>query len=91
MALVKITDSFGNDTFNEDGKFSFDIDYDENAVIRSIKGAYSSSEGYLEDIMRLETDQYILDDISVYNEAYGSESNEIVYSFTAKSYAIKHP
>jgi len=79
-----------NGAFCIEGAFSFSSDYDpaSNPPLMKIEGTLSSRAGYLPDIRRLENERYLLDGVYVYREGYGSEEDEIVYYFTAKSFAV---
>ena len=86
MASIKINDNLevnGNLTFtrtlvtNEEGKLCFDI----NGVL--------STHLYFDDINSLETARYILNDVEVYQESFGSDDYNIIYLFKAKDIEIK--
>ena len=45
---------------------------------------------YIEDIFKIETHRYLLSDIKVYRETFGSDDFNILYEFEAKDYTIKN-
>lgn len=88
MSMINITSSDGN-IIKVEAKFSFETSYDFEAKVLEISGAISCSDEYIYDVVKIESDRYIIDGVRIYSEAYGSETDEIMYSFTAKSYEIK--
>jgi len=85
MSLTRV-----NRKRNIEGKFSFGVGLDETnkpaKVI--ISGVFQSAE-YIEEITELENDRYIINNIKVNHESFGSEDEEIVYSFTAGNFRVK--
>ena len=67
-----------------EGSFSFDIGYDAkaNPPVITIEGVLST-KSYIEEIYAIENERYFLDDVVVTHESYGSEEDEIVYTFMA--------
>jgi hypothetical protein len=85
MSLIRV-----NNEITVEGKFSFGVDLDDSAKPAKlvISGAFQSAE-YIEDITKLENERYILQNIKVKHEGFGSEEEIIVYSFTAGSFRVK--
>lgn len=73
-----------------EGKFSFDVDVDETSkpVKVTIMGVFQSAE-YIEEITELENDKYVISNIKVYRESFGSEEKDILYSFSAGGFRVK--
>lgn len=85
MAKVRI-----NGEFNIEARFSFSVEYppDPTMPLKSIEGVLVSSSGYMPDIRSIENGRYLLTGVYVYAEDYGSDEDEIVYRFRAKSYSM---
>lgn len=45
---------------------------------------------YIDDINKIESSRYILKNVKVFNEVFGSEDFNILYNFTAEEYSIKN-
>lgn len=75
-----------------EGRFDFSVSVDESQKppMFSIEGNFVSSAGYFEDITELQNERYLLKRVHVESEIYGSESDEIVYHFTAGMYRISN-
>lgn len=73
-----------------EGKFSFNAELDDSSkpAKLTISGAFQSAE-YIEEITELESDRYILNNVKISNEGFGSEEAEIIYSFTAGGFRVK--
>lgn len=90
MANIKITTG-NNKVKNVKGRLSFEtnlIENEEGEKIIAVKGQMTTHR-YFEEIEKIETDRYLLEDITVYNEVFGSEDFKILYNFVANSYLIK--
>lgn len=85
MSLVKIN---GKQTV--EGKFSFSSELDDlsKPAKITISGVFQSAE-YIEEITQLENERFILNNIKVKHEAFGSESDDIIYTFTAGGFRVK--
>lgn len=88
MSKVLITASTG-EFITVEAKFSFDASYDFSTKVLEISGALSCDGPYLANVDKIESDRYIVEGIRINAESYGSETGEIIYHFTAKSYEIK--
>lgn len=90
MANIKITTG-NNKVKNVKGRLSFEtrlIENEEGEKTIAVKGQMTTHR-YFEEIEQIETDRYLLEDITVYNEVFGSEDFKILYNFVANSYLIK--
>ncbi len=79
-----------NGSFMVEGEFSFSIDYDttKNPPLMTIEGQFKTASGYLPEINTIENERYLLSGIRVYQEAFGSEEDYVLYSFTAKAFGM---
>ena len=88
MALIRVN---GNEE-NLLGAVSFDrqIAYDEAGEPTGmiISGLLATHE-YIEEIYEIESERYLLEDVSVYKESFGSNEYMILYYFTAKDLTVK--
>lgn len=88
MALIRVN---GNEE-NLLGAVSFDrqIAYDEvgEPTGMVISGLLATHE-YIEEIYEIESERYLLTDVSVYKESFGSNEYMILYYFTAKDLTVK--
>lgn len=82
-----------NGNFAVNGKFSVK----KKLVQTDIEGEYDfevtgkfATHFYFEEIFSLETDRYLIEDILVLEEDYGSDDHDIIYTFTAKDIKHKH-
>lgn len=75
-----------------EGRFDFSVTVDESQKppMFTIEGNFVSGAGYFEDITELQNERYLLKRVHVESEIYGSESDEIVYHFTAGMYRISN-
>lgn len=86
MASIQI-----NDKHIVEGGFTFSVGYDmaSKPPIVKISGVLVvGGDKYLSDIQKIESEDYVLEDVQVYSEEYGSDTDEIAYSFIAKSYGM---
>lgn len=72
-----------------DGTFSFSVDVDRNVRpnVVTISGAIQTKE-HLEGINTVANGRYVLRDVDIISESYGSEDESVVYGFTAKDYEV---
>ena len=88
MALIRVN---GNEE-NLLGAVSFDrqMAYDEvgEPTGMVISGLLATHE-YIEEIYEIESERYLLTDVSVYKESFGSNEYMILYYFTAKDLTVK--
>lgn len=88
MALIRIN----GETENRFGKLSFtrerikNNETLENEIL--ISGTLSTHE-YIEEILSIESERYILNGVDVYHESFGSNDIDIYYSFFANEIIIK--
>lgn len=54
-------------------------------VAKLIVGGQLSTHLYFDEITKIETDRLTLEGVSVFQEDFGSENHEIIYTFTAAS------
>ena len=87
MALIRVNgieqNIFGALTFDreaiyEDGKFA-------GTIINGILAIHD----YVEEIFKIESERYILHNVTVYKESFGSNEYMILYHFTAEDLEIK--
>lgn len=83
MAKIKI-----NDTQVVNGKVSASrtLNQEKNGFI--ITGVLATHL-YIEHISRIECNRYILKNVEVYEESFGSDDYDIYYHFTANSLSLK--
>ena len=85
MSKIKV-----NDFETIEGVFSFNvaIDRSQKTPVLIISGVLETSEIFSKlDI--LENERYKLSGITLQSESYGSEEDNVAYSFIAKSYEVK--
>jgi hypothetical protein len=63
-------------------------DFSKNPVEVSVGGQLSTHR-YFEEIDSIETDRYKVTGVMVFQENYGSEDFDVVYSFTAEKFVVK--
>ncbi len=75
-----------------EGRFDFSVSVDESQKppVFTIEGNFVSGAGYFEDITELQNERYLLKRVHVESEVFGSESDEIVYHFTAGMYRMSN-
>lgn len=81
----------GNDEPVE-GRFEFSVSVDETQKppMFTIEGNFVSDAGYFEEITELQNERYLLKRVHVESEMYASETDEIIYHFTAGMYRISN-
>lgn len=82
MAKLIITDS-NNQKYKVNGKMSFEVTKglnNSNEVILMIEGRMTTHK-YIEDIVSIESDRYLLKDIEVVKECFGTNDFDILYEF----------
>ena len=75
-----------------DGTFMIEAncDYSSNPPVIDINGTLiTEHDEYLDEIERVENERYFIEGCRVFREIYSSESNEIEYHFSARSYGMK--
>jgi hypothetical protein len=83
-----MADIFINEDLVVKGKMSLNRSQTpEGAVV--IQGQLSCKT-YVEEITKIETLRYSITGVEVFSEAFGSEEDEIIYTFTALDLAIKY-
>ena len=91
MAQIKITTG-NRKTINVKGNLTFTTELLRNEVNEEyilVRGQMVTHK-YIEDIFKIETHRYLLSDIKVYRETFGSDDFNILYEFEAKDYTIKN-
>lgn len=86
MARIKITTE-DNKVYEIKGRVSFAIQKTEEEDY--ITEGSMTIHHYIEDIKEIETDRYILEDIDVIKESFGSNDFDIFYHFTIGSFIVK--
>ena len=91
MAQIKITTS-DRKTLNVKGRLTFTTELfkDETGMEYIRVEGQMVTHKYIEDIFKIETHRYLLSDIEVYKETFGSDDFNILYEFIAKDYTIKN-
>lgn len=72
-----------------EGKFSFSVEVDRtrHPNVATISGIIQT-KNHLEDIHTIANDRYVLRDVDIISESYGSEDENVVYGFTAGDYQV---
>ena len=85
MSEIKV-----NDRLKVDGKFSVatTINNATKPPQIQINGVFQSAE-YIEEIAKLENDRYVVTGVKVVQESFGSEEEDIYYTFTAGGVKVK--
>lgn len=82
-----------NSSIPIEGEFSWSIEKSLNSHggvdIVAIDGALTSKCGYLPEITQIENERYVLAGVNVYKESFGSEEDDMVYYFHAKTYGMR--
>ena len=91
MAQIKIMTS-DRKTLNVKGRLTFTTELlkDEAGMEYIRVEGQMVTHKYIEDIFKIETHRYLLSDIEVYKETFGSDDFNILYEFIAKDYTIKN-
>lgn len=78
-----------NGTKTLDGAFSFSqvLNETKKPAVITIEGT-AELEEYVKDLQSLKNDRYEITGIHVIQESFGSEEDNIVYTFTAKKFKI---
>lgn len=87
MGKITITSSDGTKK-DVEGAFSFDAVIDIKTNVVDISGIMTVRGGYVDDAVMIENDRYELTGVRIYAESYGSETEDITYSFKATDYSI---
>ena len=85
MAKIKV-----NDKYKIEGGISLinECSTDTNPQVINHSGILSTNK-YIEDIDKLETDKFVLYGVNVYYESLGSDDDQIIYRFTLRDIEIK--
>ena len=75
-----------NNKITIEGKMTIEQANVDNVL--KVSGVFAS-ETYIDDIKQLECNRYIVTNVNVYAEVFGSEDPEIAYHFTAGSLKLK--
>ena len=85
MARVRV-----NNEFDIEGKITVErMLRDEGNYERLIIEGALLTDQYIEEIFSLETDRFKIDGVKVFHESFGSESDEILYTFNANDFILK--
>lgn len=85
MARVRV-----NNEFDIEGKITVErMLKDEGNYERLIIEGALLTDQYIEEIFSLETDRFKIDGVKVFHESFGSESDEILYTFNARDFILK--
>lgn len=85
MARVRV-----NNEFDIEGKITVErMLRDEGNYERLIIEGALLTDQYIEEIFSLETDRFKIDGVKVFHESFGSESDEILYTFNASDFILK--
>ena len=75
----------GTESSRGEVEFFQSIESDENGDKVVYDGVYIT-DSYFEQIDKIQTHRFILDDVYVYREKFSSEKDEIAYYFTCKKF-----
>lgn len=88
MALIRVND----EEQNRIGTVSFDRDalYNEDGKVigQKISGILATHD-YIEEVYKIETERYLLKDVSVFRESFASNEFFILYYFQAEDLTVK--
>lgn len=89
MALIRVnkedTNLFGALTFDREAV----MDPDTGRIIGSSISGILAVHDYIEDITTIESERYLLKNVSVYKESFGSNEYMILYHFIAEDLTVK--
>ena len=89
MALIRVnkedTNLFGALTFDREAV----VDPDTGRIIGSSINGILAVHDYIEDIETIESERYLLKNVSVYKESFGSNEYMILYHFIAEDLTVK--
>lgn len=77
-----------NDKLTVNGKLTFNNTMNQDKTGFIIDGVLLTHL-YFDDIQKIETNRFILNNVEVYRESFGSDDYNIGYSFTAEKAIIK--
>lgn len=73
-----------------DGKVSVSRTLDRSGEEpRLIIQGYLMTKEYIEEIYMIETDRFAIYDVDVFQESFGSEEDDIVYTFVAQKFLLR--
>lgn len=89
MALIRVNKEdrnlFGALTFDREAI----VDPDTGKIIGTSINGILAIHDYIDDIYEIESERYLLRDVSVYKESFGSNEYMILYHFIAEDLKIK--
>ncbi len=89
MALIRVNKEdknlFGALTFDREAV----VDPDTGKIIGSSINGILAIHDYIDDIYEIESERYLLKDVSVYKESFGTNEYMILYHFIADDLEIK--
>lgn len=89
MALIRVnkedTNLFGALTFDREAV----VDPDTGRIVGSSINGILAVHDYIEDIETIESERYLLKNVSVYKESFGSNEYMILYHFIAEDLTVK--
>ena len=87
MGNIVITKSDGSSLVVK-GAFTFQASIDMKTNVIDISGVMTIDGDYIDDAIKISNDRYEIEGVRIYSETYGSDTNEITYSFKATDYSI---
>lgn len=69
-----------------EGSMSVSMGLKNNSLV--IDGALKT-DMYIEEIDCIESERYFIDGVTVISESFGTDNDDIIYNFTAKSMKVK--
>jgi hypothetical protein len=87
---IDMADIIINDDRVVKGKLSFSqvLDESKDPPVLTISGSLSTHR-YFEDLHQIETERYLLKDVKVFSESFGSDDFNVIYTFIANGLKIK--
>lgn len=82
--IIKTTDKM----YKEKGRLTFSTELTSNGNI--IISGQMTTHKFIEGINKIETHRYILSDVQIVKETFGSDDFDILYDFIAKDYFVKN-
>ena len=87
MAKIKITNG-DNDTLEVNGRMTFKVSkvVDENGDESMVCFGQLTTHKYFEEITKIETDRFVLNNVEVTEETFGTNDFNILYEFQVNNY-----
>ena len=87
MAKIKITNG-DNDTLKVNGRMTFKVSkvVDENGDESMVCFGQLTTQKYFEEITKIETDRFVLNNVEVTEETFGTNDFNILYEFQVNNY-----